>query len=837
MTYSGWPTFTLEIAPGWSPLDASPTWRDITSYCTWDLRTERGKSADSENANAGKGSFTLDDGDTRDFDPLNTSSKWYATYLNLTGASGATASTPTSVALGITGDLDIRILASATDWTSAFDALASKWNNTAQRSWFLQLNTDATLSFVYSTNGSATAGTRTSTAALPATDGSPMWVRCTFDADNGAAGHTVAFYYSTDTTLRHDEVTWTQLGSSVVTAGTVTLWNSTSSFMVGGVTGAAVEFTGKVWAAALLSGIAGTVVASPDFTVAIGAGVTSFTDTQSNTWTVNGAASITADTDRGSWIRPRLPVRFRGNISATDYGVFRGHVNSVTQQYPPGQRLATLNCSDLFNVMATVSVSERSAWAASIEALKPVAWWRLGEQLPSGATTLNGVEATDETGRYNGFYAGDTPVPAAAGLIDGDQSGAFSTGTNGAVFITTAYPYASNETAVVLIWFTCPTIGGSDRVILNSGYPLYVKATTGLLVWERPSSADIITSASRVDDGLPHCVALVNPSIAAAGARPGTMYLDGVSQGTASNLAPLSGSWFVGIDYDGTRLFQNGVIDELVALNTTIDSTKALDLYNAGHSSWEGETTGARIQRAVDLVGIPSALLDLDTGDSTVVGWTGGSTALDVGQKCNTTEQGVLVVEGNGKLTFIARSALYNLAVTATLGDSGSDNTYAANDGESAEGQIINRARYTSSAGTALAYDTASIKAYGVQDGDRSTLDDSIDALAAGAQYAVARWKDPQSRITTLEIDPTYDGTTGWQLVLGLLIGQRVTFKRTFTVGSNVQDDFIITGIKHSGSRDQWRTVLQVTTADTQTYFTLDDNTLGLLDGAGLLAF
>lgn len=88
-----------------------------------------------------------------------------------------------------------------------------------------------------------------------------------------------------------DGVSWTQIGSDIVTAsGGVTLFDSAEDLIVGGAGGQ--ELTGRVRQASVSVG--GVPVASPDVT-GLDPGEASLTDTQSNLWTVNGAAQVVED--------------------------------------------------------------------------------------------------------------------------------------------------------------------------------------------------------------------------------------------------------------------------------------------------------------------------------------------------------------------------------------------------------------------------------------------------------------------------------------------------------------------------------------------------------------
>jgi hypothetical protein len=205
---------------------------------------------------------------------------------------GEYATSPDAASLDIVGDLDLRAEITPWDWTPGeFKALVGKWTSSGnQRSYVLMLTTSGELALSFSTLGSDTI-TRTSTttvlSAVPA-DGR-LAVRATLDVNNGAAGHDVKFY-----TASSIDGSWTQLGATVTTAGVTSVFASTALAQVGGRdAGSASLFTGIIHAAQILSGIGGTVVANPDFTIQDNAD-SSFADTATpaKTWTVGASAAI-----------------------------------------------------------------------------------------------------------------------------------------------------------------------------------------------------------------------------------------------------------------------------------------------------------------------------------------------------------------------------------------------------------------------------------------------------------------------------------------------------------------------------------------------------------------
>lgn len=203
--------------------------------------------------------------------------------------SAAVASTPDAASLDIVGDIDLRVRVAAADWTpSAAQVLIAKWNTSGnQRSYALSLSTAGELVLEWSTAGTA-AITKTSTANLSAlANGAIKWVRATLDVDNGAAGNTTTFYSS------DDNVTWTQLGAAVVTATATSIFSSSAVLELGARNSSGADFlAGKMYAAQVLTGIAGTVVANP-----LANGSTGFTDSTGKVWT-NGTSAISSGDNR-----------------------------------------------------------------------------------------------------------------------------------------------------------------------------------------------------------------------------------------------------------------------------------------------------------------------------------------------------------------------------------------------------------------------------------------------------------------------------------------------------------------------------------------------------------
>ena len=193
--------------------------------------------------------------------------------LTLPGVAGNYASVPDAAALDITGDITLVARVALTDWTpAAFQTLHDKWiTATDQRSYYLGITgTTGTLSLSHSSGGTAgTAVTVASTVAPTVANGETLWVAATLDVDNGAGGKDYKFWTS------GDGVTWAQLGTTVTTAGTTSIYSGSAPWEAGSHSGASSPLNGTLSVARVYSGSgfsaagpSGSLVLDVDFRVA-----------------------------------------------------------------------------------------------------------------------------------------------------------------------------------------------------------------------------------------------------------------------------------------------------------------------------------------------------------------------------------------------------------------------------------------------------------------------------------------------------------------------------------------------------------------------------------------
>ncbi len=199
-------------------------------------------------------------------------------YVYTTGVAGNFLSVPFSTAVNqIQGNLDIRVQVAMDDWTPA--TVSQLMSNYFGRFY---LNTSGALSWQWVRPGSVFT-TSTSSVAVPATDGTPLWVRFTFAP---SPTWVVTFYTSTDGT------NWTQLGTPVTGGvdGTPDL-NPSAGYQIGELAVGNQPSAAKFYRAQILNGIDGVPVLDVDTSVIASGSATSFTALTGQTVTINRSTS------------------------------------------------------------------------------------------------------------------------------------------------------------------------------------------------------------------------------------------------------------------------------------------------------------------------------------------------------------------------------------------------------------------------------------------------------------------------------------------------------------------------------------------------------------------
>lgn len=220
--------------------------------------------------------------------------------------------------------------------------------------------------------------------------------------------------------------------------------------------------------------------------------------------------------------------------------------------------------------------------------------------------------------------------------------------------------------------------------------------------------------------------------------------------------------------------------------------------------SWPEETTGERIERVLDAVGVPAALRDIDTGNSTVSAVVlDGESALGHLQLVADSEMGMLFVGRDGKVRFIGRHNLIIAALDTSLtwGDDGTEYPYS---GLTLLPDNVDLWNYITVASegleTQIAGDSSSaVRYYQRALPTRQTVLSTTNQMFDLANFLKVRFSEPQTRIVGMTSDGLPVGQTieeSFAALLGREIGDKIRVKRRPTGGGNViSQDSVIDGI------------------------------------------
>jgi hypothetical protein len=224
-------------------------------------------------------------------------------YFQGDGTSGKYLSVPDSALNSVTGDIDIRVKANQPSWTAAASnqGYFGKWTGTvATSSWLLTTSTNGKPTFNWS-NGAASAaiGANAAITAAPNTD---LWLRVTYQANNGAGQSVITFYTSTD------GVAWTMLGTAQTSATALSINDSATNLSIGALYQGNNPFIGKIYYAEIRNGIGGTVVSKFDGSAITANATGSYFQnaTDGKHYSLNAGAGVTQTTNGNSNKPPRV---------------------------------------------------------------------------------------------------------------------------------------------------------------------------------------------------------------------------------------------------------------------------------------------------------------------------------------------------------------------------------------------------------------------------------------------------------------------------------------------------------------------------------------------------
>jgi len=539
-------------------------------------------------------------------------------------------------------------------------------------------------------------------------------------------------------------------------------------------------------------------------------------------------------------LTPRRQIKIVAQIGGVNYDVFRGYVAGwpVTWSEAGFDSTVTIQAFDALGLMANETLP--TDWPDFYtRAQNPTVYFKcndsqgstiLRDAISNGAKWLKNrnpatnpnffetpaiVPGAPSSSIFAANYINEQPLNSAvapAGAIVGD------------------YPILS-----VSAWCkgTGPQTGGYNAITVeNNGGRLSIYYNSGS-VWTSQSRFGISTSGNRFVDaayvpsfGQPfHIFVIANNS-----ATP-TIYINGILVTTTSGSGVGSGGgWPLSLELGFANVQEVAVWDQRV--NFTAADVAAI--YNAGAARFT-ETTSARMQRLSDTTLFPALLESYTASSSASVSEIGtGTGVIPEMQLVADSEGGELYVSKSGILTMTNRTDVFNATrsanVQATLTDSGTGIRYGTEVSIEYDGDNLKNDVTVTLSGDGEVYATsdAVISAYG---GSATTIETQLADTASAQQLALMELGVEGSlvpRITPLDVSAN-TAAADWQTILGLELLDRVTFKRTPSIGNQFSRDALVNAIEHQIVPGVWRTQLTLSMRYTSP-LTCDDDVLGTVD-------
>lgn len=238
-----------------------------------------------------------------------------------------------------------------------------------------------------------------------------------------------------------------------------------------------------------------------------------------------------------------------------------------------------------------------------------------------------------------------------------------------------------------------------------------------------------------------------------------------------------------------------------------------------------GESAGARIHRILDGAG-HTGPRDVDVGVNTMQATDLSANTVAALNLTADSEGGAVYVDASGALVFDGQLALLDntrsSTVQATFGDGTGSEIPCADVTPAYNGDLTcNIAAFARVGGAAqVVADNTSRALYGDRRCTRTDLVCQTDAQALSlASWWLARFKDPELRITRIRVLPRSNPARMFPVVLGLRVRDLIRVVVRPLGGGTITQDCHVAGITHTVTGDDWVTELDlVSAALTQTF-------------------
>jgi len=227
---------------------------------------------------------------------------------------------------------------------------------------------------------------------------------------------------------------------------------------------------------------------------------------------------------------------------------------------------------------------------------------------------------------------------------------------------------------------------------------------------------------------------------------------------------------------------------------------------------------------------------DIETGVSNMQALSNLSgNTLSILQKVEQSENGLLFMSKDGKLTFKSRHTTFPSSPSATFSDDGSDIPYLRVDYINDDNEIYNIVNLTRLSGTTQSVeDIGSQGKYLIRTLTRDGLYNDNDAEVLDASnFLLGKFKDAIIRFDNLVVDLTEATTTNQDTILQREVGDLIKVELSPVGGgspSQITTNEVIDSINYNITPDIFSCSYKLSNADVQAFMRLDNVLFGVLD-------
>lgn len=558
-----------------------------------------------------------------------------------------------------------------------------------------------------------------------------------------------------------------------------------------------------------------------------------------------GIGTILVDNRSGDWnpentagafypnVKPGIPIRITATWDHVDYAQFYGAIGDIPMSFPGDgfDAIAALPITDLQEHLARARTTRRFDEVVAEYGAR--AHWRFS----AGATTADSSTEGDHTITWTGSPTEIDGAWYTDDAVDIPSNAIYGTAADGASDLDIT------SDLTIAAWVYVPASGGGyliSRFDTGNEYPYawFVSSNFMSLLWY-----DTVTGFTALDttggetfdiEAGWHCVAVVR-----TGTTKVEFYVDGDLVASKSN--PIGGG--AASATSDTRIARFDSVpsqpfdvhaSELAIFEAALTARQIQVLAAATAEALPAQRTDQRIQAYLEWAGLTR--YDLNTGQTTMAPSTpdaGGSFLDEIGAATD-TEGGYMFMGPDGRVKFHDRHHRIGATSLATFSGLTGTTPYHELDGAGTfEALIFNEIEITpgDQADPAIAVDTASRTAHGPRTLPRTTYPNDQAEAVDMAQWLLSRYAEPGQRVGQISFTLGADTQTDlWPLILGAEIGNRYRVVKAAT-GDDLDLEVYLEHISVDvTAMKEWRVTWQLSPADQERFFVIDDDVLGILD-------